>query len=73
MTKTDFAAIYDQANFSNAGKLFFEPFKRNRFVPFANPNSWIVEKTIKRFMTLCSFALPGIFPTIRLKYTERLW
>src|SRR3989304_232769 len=45
MSKTNFRAIYNQTDLSQAMPLGLQPFTRNRLIPFTHPDRRIIQKT----------------------------
>ncbi len=44
MSKANLGSIHGQADFPNPAQLFFQPMTGNRFVPFAHPDSRVVQQ-----------------------------
>lgn len=68
-----FSGIHNQLNLLNIFRLLFQPTVGNRFIPLTNIYACVAQNLLNRLVQLRSLAESGIFPAIRLRFTERLW
>src|SRR6266576_1517741 len=62
MREPDPSAIHNQVDFSTGNPLRLQPLPGNRFIPFTNLDSWIVQKTTEPLHYTRQLGLPRNLP-----------